>query len=285
MDESLNIRPSSTRWQGSRCADWGVFCAQCWCCRWNQGASWRGVVEMFGFDRWGVCWYLGKKVYFPSATWGSFLEFAYKWSSESGMRWPRQRILDISGWTVEEMCIPDGSLVSLHWKFSSKWRDRGWCVLGGFPFWPKQFGRFLITNISIYVGYHFFKGTSRDHHFWVSSRVQLGAWIDISGFKQHRIYSGVRVKGPVSGTRAIYWACNNVPGKSQIHHDRWRNTHLYVNMNTYLYIYIHIADTLHMSPCNSLEKETPIEWFNWPTSERRWVPHVVALSVASKWGN
>lgn len=34
----------------------------------------------------------------------------------------------------------------------------------------------------------------------------------------------------------MYWACNNVtmyPESHQSIHDRWRNTHLYVNMNTY----------------------------------------------------
>ena len=131
----------------------------------------------------------GEKAYFPGANWGSFLEFGYKWSSESGMRWPsRQRMLTFH---VEQL-HPDGSLISSHWKFSSKWRDPGWCVLGGFPFWPKKFGRFLITNnISIYVGYHFFKGTSRDHHFRASTKGSarcMEFWwfgIEVSGLKQY----------------------------------------------------------------------------------------------------
>ena len=47
-------------------------------------------------------------------------------------------------------------------------------------------------------------------------------------------------------------------------HDRRRNTHLYVNMNTY--IHIHIADTLHLSTCNSLEKETHLGSTDQPPS-------------------
>lgn len=116
MDESLNIHPSSTHWQGSRCVDRGVFCAQCWCGRWNQGASWRVVVEMFGFDRWAML-ISGEKAYFPSATWGSFLEFAYKWSSESGMRWPSKAMdPDISGWTLEVQFHMEGSGMMCSWR-------------------------------------------------------------------------------------------------------------------------------------------------------------------------
>lgn len=175
MKDPLNIHPSSTRWQGSRCVDRGVFCAECWCGRWNQGASLDGSLLKCLALTDGVCWYVRKRPIF--------------------LLWICIKIVKFREWN--EMTIQGNG--SWHFKLNS-WRNLhpGWITdqftlkvqfqMDGSGMMCSWMISFLTQDNKYYVGYHFFKGTSGDNHFRVfSSRVQLAALrfgiLEISGFK------------------------------------------------------------------------------------------------------